>query len=207
MAGSPIAKPGRWESTVQIEMPNMPVKIPPQTTTRCVTKEQAENAENLIPKTGEKRGGCTYSDVKVEGSTMSWKMTCEKSGMTGSGTTTYHGDTYEGSMQLKINDQEMSARMTGKFLGECDVREVARQAVRLTNRQDVVAKCQFVKNGDASSEEEARAVTVDLGGDVFYILSDTSRTAESKDSGSTTTYNYEVRRLTGEIYRCAAKAP
>src|SRR5260221_11002334 len=117
MAATPIAKAGKWESTVQMEMPNMPMKMPPHTMTVCVTKEQAENAENLIPKSGDNRGGCTYTDVKVDGSTMSWKMTCEKSGMTGSGTVTYHGDSYEGSMQMKMGDRDMSARYDGKFLG------------------------------------------------------------------------------------------
>jgi hypothetical protein len=123
-AATPIAKAGKWESTVQMEMPGTPVKIPPHTMTVCVTKEQAENAENLIPKTGDKRGGCTYTDVKVEGTTMSWKMTCEKSGMTGSGAVTYHGDTYDGAMQMKMQDREMSAKMTGKFLGACDGTEM-----------------------------------------------------------------------------------
>ena len=123
-AANPIAKAGKWESTVQMEMPGAPMKVPPHTMTVCVTKEQAENAENLIPKTGDKRGGCTYTDVKVEGSTVSWKITCEKSGLTGTGHTTYHGDTYEGSMQMKMQDHEMSAKMTGKFLGACDGTEM-----------------------------------------------------------------------------------
>src|SRR3954452_6924172 len=83
MAADPIAKAGKSESTFQVEMPNMPMKMPPHTMSVCVTKEQAENAENLIPKTGDKRGGCSYTDVKVEATTVSWKMTCEKSGMTG----------------------------------------------------------------------------------------------------------------------------
>ena len=54
----------QMESTVQMEMPGMPMKMPPHTMTVCVTKEQAENAENLIPKTGDKRGGCTYTTSK-----------------------------------------------------------------------------------------------------------------------------------------------
>ena len=74
MAAS-IAKAGKWETTVQMEMPNMPMKIPPHTMAVCVTKEQAENAENLIPKAGDKRGGCTYTDVKVEGTTVRGRWT------------------------------------------------------------------------------------------------------------------------------------
>jgi hypothetical protein len=91
LSAAHLAKAGKWQGTMQMEMPGMPMKLPAQTFVHCVTKEEAENAENLIPKSGDKRGGCVYTDVKVEGSTMTWKMTCEKSGMTGTGTVTYHG--------------------------------------------------------------------------------------------------------------------
>jgi hypothetical protein len=119
-----LAKPGRWETTMQMDMGDMPMKIPARTIATCVTKEQAENAENLIPKSGDKRGGCTYTDVKVDGSTVSWKMTCEKSGMTGSGKITYSGDSYEGKMKMKMQDRDISATYTGKFIGPCDGSEM-----------------------------------------------------------------------------------
>jgi hypothetical protein len=80
-------------------------------------------------------------------------------------------------------------------------------AVRVTNRQDVVSKCRFVKNAVAASEREARLQTVELGGDVFFVISDTARTETTKAADSRTAYTYEVRRLTGEVYRCAAVAP
>lgn len=113
-----LAKPGRWQTT--IEMDGMPMKMPARTVFTCVTKEQAENAEGLIPKSGDKRGGCTYDDVKVDGNTITWKMTCAQSGMTGSGKLTYSGDSYAGTMQMKMQDHEISAKYTGKFMGECD---------------------------------------------------------------------------------------
>jgi len=123
MAGN-LAKAGKWQTTVEMDMPGMPMKMPAQKVTTCVTKEQAENAENLIPKSGDKRGGCTYTDVKVDGSTMSWKMKCEQNGMTGSGTITYSGDTYTGSMQMKMQDHDMTMKYTGKFMGACDGTEM-----------------------------------------------------------------------------------
>jgi len=123
MAAS-IAKAGRWQSTIKMEMPGLPANMPAQTFATCLTKEQAENAENLIPKSGDKRGGCTYTDVKIDGSTISWKMTCAKSGMTGSGTMTYHGESYEGSMQMKMQDRDITASYTGKYVGECDGTEM-----------------------------------------------------------------------------------
>lgn len=120
LSAAHLAKAGKWQGTMQMEMPGMPMKMPPQTFVHCVTKEEAENAENLIPKSGDKRGGCVYTDVKVDGSTMTWKMKCEKSGMTGTGTVTYHGDSYEGSLQMKAGDRDMSATYSGKYLGDCD---------------------------------------------------------------------------------------
>ena len=42
----------------------------------------------------------------------------------GSGSVTYHGDSYNGAMQMKMQDREMSAKMTGKYLGACDGTEV-----------------------------------------------------------------------------------
>ena len=118
LAGN-LAKPGKWQTTIQTEMSGMPMKMPAHTFTKCVTKEQAENAENLIPKSGDKRGGCTYTDVKVDGSTMTWKMTCE-SGMTGIGKIAYHGDSLAGSMLMKMGERDISVKYDGKFLGECD---------------------------------------------------------------------------------------
>jgi hypothetical protein len=119
-----LAKAGRWETTAQMEMPGMPIKMPPQTFVTCLTEEQAKNAENLVPKSGDKRGGCTYTDVKVEGSTVSWKMNCEKQGMTGAGTITYSGDSYDGSVQMKMGDRDMSMKYTGKYKGACDGTEM-----------------------------------------------------------------------------------
>jgi hypothetical protein len=118
-----LAKPGRWQTTIQMEMTGMPMKMPSRTVFTCVTKEQAEKPENLIPKSGDKRGGCTYTDVKVDGSTISWKMTCEN-GMAGEGKITYGGDSFDGSMHMKMQDKEISATYAGKFMGECDGNEV-----------------------------------------------------------------------------------
>lgn len=119
-----LAKAGRWQSTIETEMAGMPMKVPPRTIFTCVTKEQAENADKLIPKSGDNRGGCTYSDVKVDGSTISWKITCEKSGMTGSGKMTYTGDSYDGAMHMTMQDKDISVKYTGKYMGDCDGTEM-----------------------------------------------------------------------------------
>ena len=113
------AKAGKWQTTMEMEMEGMPMKMPPTTFTHCVTKEQAENAESAIPKSS-KDSGCTFTDVKVDGNTVSWKMTCEKQGMTGTGTATYSGDSYTGKMDMKVADHAMHMKYAGKRLGDCD---------------------------------------------------------------------------------------
>lgn len=113
------AKAGKWQTTIEMEMEGMPVKMPPMSHTQCITKEQAEDASSAIPK-GQKESGCTFTDVKVDGNTVSWKMTCEKQGLTGVGTVTYASDTYTGKMDMKMADREMHMKYAGKYLGACD---------------------------------------------------------------------------------------
>jgi hypothetical protein len=44
--------------------------------------------------------------------------------MSGSGTMTYRGDTYDGSMQMKMHDQDVSMKYSGKYKGACDGTEI-----------------------------------------------------------------------------------
>jgi hypothetical protein len=118
-AAGPV-KPGKWETTMEMDMPGMPMKMPPRTFTHCITKEQAENPENAVPRS-DRQQDCKISDLKVEGSTVSWKMTCEKSQATGAGSITYSADSYTGHMDMKMaGDREMHMKYSGKYLGACD---------------------------------------------------------------------------------------
>ena len=119
-AASP-AKPGKWEMTMQMEMTGMPMKMPAHTVTYCLTKEEAENPEKLAPEQQRKNSDCKRTDMKIDGNTVSWKISCEKSKMTGDGKVTYSGDSVDGSMHMSLsNGGEMNAKYTGKYLGACD---------------------------------------------------------------------------------------
>lgn len=98
-------------------------------------------------------------------------------------------------------------RIAAQKAGHAHAEEIqaAAREVRITNRQDVVAGCKFAGNVTADSEENARTQTAAMNANVFFVISDTSRTAIEKQAGSSTTYNYEVRRLTGEAYSCEAR--
>ena len=110
-------KAGKWEITTQMDMPGM--QMPARTFTKCVTKEDAAKLENAVPR-GQRDSACKISDLKVEGSTISWKMNCEDRHMSGDGNVTYEGDTYKGEMHVKSERGDMSFKYSGKRLGECD---------------------------------------------------------------------------------------
>lgn len=114
-ASSPM-KAGKWQTTIQMEVPNMPMKVPPTVTTVCVTKEEAENPQP--PKM--QNTDCKVNDLKREGNTVSWSMDCPKQKMTGSGKVVYSGDSYDGSMKLQIGEQFLSGKFTGKRVGDCE---------------------------------------------------------------------------------------
>lgn len=117
-------KPGRWETTVTMEMPGM--SLPPVTTAVCLTKEDVEHPERALPKLGE--SGCSVSNYKVTGNTATWSMQCKtpQGSMSGKGSITYTESSYTGSMDLEISGQEMHAKLTGAFKGDCDGTEMKR---------------------------------------------------------------------------------
>jgi hypothetical protein len=117
LANAGPMKAGKWQLTMQMDMPGMPMKMPPIVTTNCVTKEEAENPQ---PPKQAKDSDCKFSDYKRDGNTISWTMSCPKQNMTGSGRIVYTDTTYDGSMKMKVGEREMSAKYTGKRLGDCD---------------------------------------------------------------------------------------
>ncbi|HVT03124.1 MAG TPA: DUF3617 family protein [Thermoanaerobaculia bacterium] len=112
---------GQWEITTRVEMPGLPVSIPPITITKCLTKEDVNDPDKTVPKGGGKNDACKVSDYKVVGNKISWTLKCdEKSGgMTGSGEMTVKGDSYDGSMKMTMQGQDMSMTFSGKRTGDC----------------------------------------------------------------------------------------
>ena len=110
------AKAGKWETTSEATVGGR--AMPARTTTHCITKEEADNAEKLVPPSS--RSDCKMSDVKVDGGTVSWKMTCDKSQMSGDGTITYKDASYTGHMNIKSPTMEVTVKYSGKYVGPCD---------------------------------------------------------------------------------------
>lgn len=117
-------RPGRWETSVQMEMAGSPVQMPAMKSTRCVTPEEAKDPASLQSGPPGGRGGksdCKASDQKISGNTLTWKMTCTSpQAMTGTGEMTFAEDTYTGAMKMTTPQGAMSMKMEGKRLGDCE---------------------------------------------------------------------------------------
>lgn len=120
---SPV-KPGKWEMTMQMDMPNMPFKMPPIKVTQCISKEDAENPENSVPKgDAKKKSDCKVKDMKVTGKTITYSVICEKQKTEMDAEMTYDEDTFTGVMKMKMDGQEpITTKYSGKRLGECDAK-------------------------------------------------------------------------------------
>jgi hypothetical protein len=117
-AASPM-KAGKWQVTMEMDMPGLPMKMPPQTFTHCVTKEQAEDPQQSLPK-ADPKSDCKVQDYKINGNKVTWKVECPKTKMTGTGEATYANDSYTANIHMAMPDHEMTIKSTGKRIGDCE---------------------------------------------------------------------------------------
>jgi len=120
--GGPNMKEGLWEITIRMDMPGMPMPMPPQTYRHCLTHK------DMVPKTQEQPGQTNCREVKreVKGDTVSWVIECTapEGAVISSGTVTYRGDAMEGAVKVRVPDgkrgaMEMTQQMNGKWVGPC----------------------------------------------------------------------------------------
>ena len=112
---------GLWEITVKMDMPGMPMQMPPMTHTQCITKK------DIIPQKPEKNQDCKIINSKTSGNTVSWTIQCrDKDGTTAesSGKVTYKKDKFDGTIYMTVNQpgqgkMKMTQHMSGKRIGEC----------------------------------------------------------------------------------------
>lgn len=113
-------QPGKYEITAKAEMSGMQGGMPAQTTTQCLTEEDP------VPAASADAQGCKVSDMKTEGNTVTYTMTCEQQGMTikSNGKITFKGDTFEGTGQTRMGPEAgnmtITTKISGKRIGECD---------------------------------------------------------------------------------------
>ncbi|MES9936269.1 MAG: DUF3617 family protein, partial [Sedimenticola sp.] len=114
-AGDVNMNPGLWEWSTEMEMPGMPMKMPPTVYQQCITRE------DLVPREGGQNQDCEITEMETSGDTVSWQMTCSSPAgqVISSGKMTYAGDSATGEMSVNTAGMEMLSRSRGRRLGEC----------------------------------------------------------------------------------------
>jgi hypothetical protein len=118
-AAPPASAQGKddlWEVTTRMEMPGMPMAMPPQVNRVCSSKNRKD--EDLIPKQGD----CRMLDSKRTGNTVTYKMECAGSHpSTVEGTMTFASNAYDGKMHMvmKGSNDAMNMTFSGKRVGDC----------------------------------------------------------------------------------------
>jgi hypothetical protein len=139
-----LIKPGNWEYTTTMQMPNMPqlppgVQLPPNvqmqsgpggmtmTATRCVKSGDAANALKAM-RGAEKAGAhCTTDRQDRSGDTMTWAITCsmpDGGTMHTEGTAHYSGDSMDADVKSNMTSSqgapiERTMHVSGRYLGQC----------------------------------------------------------------------------------------
>jgi len=114
---------GLWEITTRMEMQGMPMQMPARKHTQCLTKKNM--LKTMVPEEQDKEEECKITDTETSGNTVTWVMKCSgEDTMEVTGKTTYHGDTFEGTITMISNDpeegkMEMINHISGRRIGEC----------------------------------------------------------------------------------------
>jgi hypothetical protein len=112
-------KEGQYQITSKVEMPGMPMSMPPVTVEQCLTRKD--------PVPNQSTGGqeCRIKDMKTKGNTVTWTMECTQRGSTmqGTGSMTFHGDRFEGKSEMKMGPEAgnmvIITLMEGRRTGPC----------------------------------------------------------------------------------------
>jgi hypothetical protein len=105
-------KEGLWQITMTMEIPGMPMKMPPRTWTQCVTKK------DCVP---QEEKDCKVIKSEFKDDFFTWVIECKtREGTTpGQGRTVYKGDTFEGVIKVKQEGMEITQNLKGKWIGKC----------------------------------------------------------------------------------------
>src|SRR5574342_435362 len=79
-AGAVDMQEGLWEITTTMEMPGMPGGMQPMTQTHCITKDDLQSEEKVIPRNS---AGCRLVDHNIAGNRVTWSVECDQGSGTG----------------------------------------------------------------------------------------------------------------------------
>ena len=101
-----------WEVTVKMEMPGMPMAMPPQVRRVCVAQNHRD--EDLIPT----QGNCRVLESRRVGNKLAYTMACTgEQAMNVAGEMTFATDRYDGRMQMTMSEGGQPMAMTQTYAG------------------------------------------------------------------------------------------
>ena len=102
-----------WETTSQMSMEGMPMKMPARTNKVCTATEWKQ------PPGDQKN--CKTSNMKVDGNKVTWDSECTDPAMRGTGEILREGtDAYTGTIKFTSDRGNMTVNLKGKKIGTCD---------------------------------------------------------------------------------------
>ncbi|MFO1466546.1 MAG: DUF3617 family protein [Steroidobacteraceae bacterium] len=117
VADEATAKKGDlWQTSSQMSMDAMPMAVPAQTMQVCAAKNGTEP-----PAAHSSQHNCKNSDYQRVGNKVTWAVQCTGPDMTGTGEIVYDTpSSYSGALHFKSADGNVTIKLTGKKIGECD---------------------------------------------------------------------------------------
>jgi len=109
-------KDGLWEITSKMEMPGMPMEMPPVKFTQCLTSKDS------VPKDkAEHNQDCKIKNTDMKGNTVTWEVHCISDGkpVKSTGMITYRGDSFNGETKTEMDGMNMLQKMSGRRIGNC----------------------------------------------------------------------------------------
>ena len=105
---------GEWHVETSMQVPGMEMVIPGGSFNHCMD-------EGGVPYQKKPGEDCKMLSRKVAGDTVTWRMRCN--GAEGNleirGSSTYSGETMQGTMEMKSDQGAMTMRMKGRRIGPC----------------------------------------------------------------------------------------
>ncbi|MFZ2491025.1 MAG: DUF3617 family protein [Thermoanaerobaculia bacterium] len=110
-------KPGKWKVTIETVMADMPMKMPPMTTTVCLSEKDVEDPQKAM---GNMKGDCKVTDLQTTDNKVSYNIDCPSQKMKGHAEFTFTDSSYKGLMKMKVDEQSITQKYSGEHLGACE---------------------------------------------------------------------------------------
>jgi len=113
--GADGMRPGQYEYTVRMEIPGMPVAMPPMTLQHCLTQADIDQGRQYESRQNQ---DCEVKNLRQSPGKASMDLVC-KDGTTGKGEYTFGNDALNGKTTMMRDGQAMAMNMSARRAGDC----------------------------------------------------------------------------------------